>query len=462
MDSVLINTDVISNVASFLPVADVTNLIFSSRHLSLGGSDSEPNVLPSQLLNESIRTSLISVMGQRSEFTNAPSFISGIRSISMQLGRGKVAIAGSLIVEAMLKGNGSNEEFTAGDVDIYATTDSLHLVRAMLAEHGFAFMGTLRSRYDSLNSSGISHVESYSITADSNIQDVSTFENAMKTMRIDSCAREILSGRFPQYSAFAMPPNFPCFVKRGVAKHIDLVVTTSETVSMTIENFDIACCTAQYDGVSLTAPDLVGILRYETRLASQHWAHLLNAYASLFIATYSLKKFHLLTRSTNPAYFAPKLNAFYCLRQLRERRDVQFPDWSGDFSNPLFQGRRLRLDSDYVVTLHNMLVKISWRVIKYSKARKFSFTNITVDEFLKPKTAEESSRPGENSEQRRRPRKQNTVGPATTSTTTSTTAPVKRAKLRHMKHMLSSPVFRVKFRHQDKSGIQTLSFCGLE
>lgn len=452
MDSVLINTDLISNVASFLPLADVMNLILSSRHLSLGGSDSEPDALPSQLLNESFRSSLISVMGQRSEFTNAPSFLSSIGSISMQLGRGKVAIAGSLIVEAVLKGNGSNEEFTAGDVDIYATTDSLHLVRAMLAEHGFAFMGTLRSRYDSLNSSGISHVESYSITSNSNIQDVSTFENAMKTKRIDSCAREILSGKFPQYSAFAMPPNFPCFVRLGVAKHIDLVVTTSETVSMTIENFDIACCTAQYDGISLTAPNLVEILRYETRLASQHWANLLNAYASLFIATYSLKQFHLLPRST------PELNAFYCIWHLRERHDVQFPDWSGDFSNPLFQGQRLRLSSDYVVTLHNMLVKISWRVMKYSKGRKFSFTNISVGEFLKPVT--ESSRPGEKPEQRGRPMKQNT-GPATTATTT-TTAPVKRAKLRHMKHMLSSPVIRVKFRHQDKNGIQTLSFRGLE
>ena len=88
----------------------------------------------------------------------------------------------------------------------------------------------------------------------------------------------------------------------------------------------------------------------------------------------------------------------------------------------------------------------------------FSFTNISVGEFLKPDT--ESSRPGEKPEQRGRPMKQNT-GPATTATTT-TTAPVKRAKLRHMKHMLSSPVIRVKFRHQDKNGIQTLSFRGLE
>ena len=462
MDSVLFNKDVILLLASFLSPTDVVNLLFSSKHLSFGGSDPEPESevpLPTHLLNESIKTSLISVMGRRSEFTNASSFLSGIRSISMQLGKGKVAIAGSLIVEAILKGkgNGSIGAFTAGDVDIYVTTDSLPLVRAVLAEHGFAFTGILQSRYEALNSNSIHHVESYSLPSDSEISDVNTFEDAVKTMRVNCRAKEILSGKFPLYSKFVMPSNFPCFIRFGVAKHIDLIVTTSQTVNRTIENFDIACCRARYDGISFTVPGLtVGMLRHKTHLTSQHWANLLNVYASLFIASYSLQKFRLLPRSFHPAYHALKLNAFFCLRQLRKRRNVLFPDWSGDFSNPLFQGRRLRLDANYVVTLHNMLVVISRRVIKYSKVRKFSFTDICVKEFLKPEETP-LSQPAQKPEQRKRPRKQNDLVRATTTTT-----PVKRAKVRHMEHMLSSPVFCVKFRHLDKNGIQTLSLHCLE
>lgn len=485
MESLLLSSDLAVQIASFLSPVDVISTISSTKRLFVGtgghpalGEDCDGDqTISTRLMNESLRSSLLSNMDERVEFrrgfgtvrsSNALSFLSGIESITRRLGSGKVAIAGSMVVGAVLHGNtpaGNNsgsKKFSAGDVDVYVTADALHLIRQHLADHGFVFKGLLTSKYQQLGSNSIGHVESYAFPNDESM--LITFKEALKSKRLGSAARQFLSGKDPKYAKFAMPAGFLCTKEDGLAKHIDVVVTTSEKVTQTIDSFDIDCCRSRFDGIRFVIPGLSQMLNFETRLVSPKWAVLLNSYASLFIEEFSLQKFQLLRNGDGGALF----NALYCIQQLRRHQgDVLFPDWSGNFMDPrLLRSIRVIYDVKYIASLHNTLVKIGKRVIKYSKGRNFHFTDITVRDFLKPQPKTEqsthncSANGGKKDDHRRHSAKAHRLSDPNVLDWTVGNPPAKRAKLRHMKHT-SSPVLRVKFRQQDADGIETSSFYSL-
>lgn len=483
MEELLLSGDLGIQIASFLSPIDTMNTIFSTKRLFLGtggqpalGEDrGGDQTLSTRLMNESLRSSLVSKLDERVEFRrgsskynrSASSFLSGFESITRRLGNGKVAIAGSMVVGAVLHGNttadnnsGSNE-FRAGDIDVYVTTDSLHLIRQHLADHGFAFTGLSTSKYQQLSGNSIDHVESYSFPNDESM--LITLEEAFKNKFLGSTARKFLSGKDPRYTKFVMPAGFLYSKEVGLAKHVDVVVTTSEKVTQTIDSFDIDCCRSRFDGIRFVIPGLSQMLNFETRLVSPQWAVLLNNYASIFIEEFSLQKFRLIRNGGN------LLNAFRCIQELRRRRgDILFPDRSGNFVDPrpsilvIYEGK-------YIASLHNTLVKIGKRVVKYSKGRNFHFTDVTVRDFLKPEPKTEQSTPfTDNCSANGRKRDNHHLHHAQAHRSsnpnvldwTAGNPPAKRAKLRHMKHT-SSPVLRVKFRQQDADGTETSSFYSL-
>jgi hypothetical protein len=488
METLLLSGDLGIQIASFLSPIDTMNTISSTKRLFLGtggqpalGEDcGGDQTLSTRLMNESLRSSLVSKLDERVEFRrgfgsknnrSASSFLSGFESITRRLGNGKVAIAGSMVVGAVLHGytttnnNSGSNEFRAGDIDVYVTTDSLHLIRQHLADHGFAFTGLSASKYQQLSGNSIHHVESYSFPNDESM--LITLEEAFKNKLLGSTARKFLSGKDPRYTKFAMPAGFLYSKEDGLAKHVDVVVTTSQKVTQTIDSFDIDCCRSRFDGIRFVIPGLSQILNFETRLVSPQWAVLLNSYASLFIEEFSLQKFQLLRNGDGGALF----NALCCIQQLRRHQgDVLFPDWSGNFVDPrLLRSIRVIYDVKYIASLHNTLVKIGKRVIKYSKGRNFHFTDITVRDFLKPQPKTEQSTPftdncSANGGKRDNHHRHNAQAHRSSNPNvldwTAGNPPAKRAKLRHTKH-ISSPVLRVKFRQQDADGTETSSFYSL-
>lgn len=472
------NRDVALHIATYLPPESSFNFLTSSKLIS---NEVSGMSFPSLFMNRSLKTSLFSVMGQRDEFGNgrASSFLSDMERLAREFDGGlELAISGSLIVQAILHGGGStvNDAFQAGDIDIYTTADRLSCARTLLKDHGFVFRGVSVAKYESFNSGVIHHVESFSVPPDID-PDITTFGKAIEDNLVGIHTKKIL-GRAE--SEYALDPSFPYIRKAGLDKHVDLVVCDSLSVRDTIQRFDISPCRSCFDGISFRIPNIAEIFDREATLTSANWANLLNRYVSAFLQSFSLEDFGQLPLVSGHHVLSEKrFQVISCFHALAEEGDVLFPDKKGHF-----RGRRPRLYGDYCITLHNALVKISKRVMKYSKLRNFHFTDIHVDELVRrphgdnqadpffmhsssDDECEEDDEDEDGNEDGNEDDDDVDVEPVTVYETRSQQGrhycigePSKRAKLMHNNN-LSSPVIRAKTRILDTNGIDTTSLYAL-
>lgn len=441
-------------LASFLTPADSFNFLLTSKEVLSHGYDNEENQCQqSRFMNVSLRQSLLSVMKQRPEFSSIDinSFFEGIRAISSQsVKRHQVAIAGSLIVQAIIsKGNPVNDDFKAGDIDIFTTAEVLSFMRKLLVEFGFVLTG-VSTTYRVLNSNQIHHVESYSLALDQS--NITTVRHGIRATYNLSRVEEFL---FSKTSPYAILPDFP-FSKdpRGPnQKHIDLVVTSAATVNDTISNFDISMCKANFNGVTFTVPSIGKILARETRLTCPKWTLLLDHYASLYLSEF--ENFWPIPRVSRFPDFSPTRLRVDFARQCIQHVYCDIPDWGGIFRPP---PEDRVLSNKYVITLHNMLVRISKRIIKYSK-RGFDFTDITVEIFNRKRKYENTATDPANAAPKKVSRFDRALH-CTRKKPSCLTDPVKRVKITHGGE-LSSPAFRVKLRHLDTNGVVTTPFYEL-
>ena len=425
---------------------------------------------------------MLSVMGQRDEFRNscrASSLVASMEKLAREFdGEEELAISGSLIVQTILHRGGStvNDAFQAGDIDMYTTADFLSCARQLLKDHGFVFRGVSVAKYESFNSGVIHHVESFSVPSDLD-PDITTFGKAIEDNLVGVHTKKIV-GRAE--SEYALDPSFPYIRKAGLDKHVDLVICDSLSVHGTIQRFDISLCRSCFNGLSFRIPNIAKIFNREATLTSANWANLLNRYASAFLQNYPLKDFGQLPLVSGHHVLSEKrFHVFSCFNALAEEGDVLFPDKTGRF-----RGRRPRLYGDYCITLHNALVKISKRVIKYSKRRNFRFTDIDIDELVRQphwdiqadpffmhssSSSEDEDEYEDDDEDEDNDNDNDNVGvePVTEYEPRSQQSrhycigePSKRAKLLHM-NSLSSPVVRAKTRNLDTNGIDTTSLYAL-
>jgi len=105
-----------------------------------------------------------------------------------------------------------------------------------------------------------------------------------------------------------------------------------------------------------------------------------------------------------------------------------------------------------------MLVRISKRIIKYSK-RGFDFTDITVEIFNRKRKYENTATDPANAAPKKVSRFDRALH-CTRKKPSCLTDPVKRVKITHGGE-LSSPAFRVKLRHLDTHGVVTTPFYEL-
>ena len=427
-------------LASFLTPADAFNFILTSRDPLKYASD-DGQCPQSQFINVSLRQSLVSIMQKRPEFSSIDvnSFLDNIGIISSNSLRShQVEIAGSVIVQAITsKGSPGSDSFKAGDIDIFSTAKVLPSMRSLLDEVGFVLSG-IHTTYGALNSNSIHHVESYSLLASN--------DASRTTVRYGIKARSVREFLFNRNSSFAMDPDSP--FSNAPEKHIDLVITSAPTINDAIRNFDISMCRASFNGVTFNVPRIDRILAKEAMLTSPQWSLLLNRYVSHYTSVY--KRFWHIPRVFHFLHdFDPIEMRVDFARQciLHLGNDCGIPNWNGIF-RPVQEFPLL--SNQYVITLHNMLVKISKRIIKYSN-RGFIFSDVTIEAFNPNKKFGNNNKSSDPVE----------AVPFTSAfmcrknkAKRCVTDPVKRVKLIHCDE-ISSPVFRVKLRHLDINGVDT-------
>lgn len=401
-------------------------------------------------MHVSLKQSLLSIIRQRPEFASidVASFIEGIRTVAEQnVGGGQVLIAGSLIVQAITnRDNASpNSGFSAEDIDIFSTAKTLPIVRQLLVDFGFVLTG-VSTTYGALNDNKIHHVESYSLAP---VQThATTVAEGIRSKYLRRAEKFLMCKTSP----YAMNPNFP-FSSELHPKHIDVVVSSAATVNDTIRHFDIEMCKSSYDGAAFSIPNLGQILRSEARLACPKWAALVNSYASLFLSHF--KNFWRIPLIVPFPAFSPidrRVDyARKCFQIIRDQGNIYFPDRDGIFRPP---SEAPILSAIYVVTLHNMVVKICQRIIKYTR-RGFDFPDITIGAFKrkhKRENTRQDSAPADEDVPVSRCRGEARC--ARTKHRSRCTNLAKRVKLLH-RDDVSSPVFRAKMRLLDKDGINT-------
>lgn len=441
------------HLASFLTPTDSFNLLLTCKGvLSYGsGSDGDKDRHTySSFMHVSLKQSLLSIIRQRPEFASidVASFIEGIRTVAEQnVGGGQVLIAGSLIVQAITnRDNASpNSGFSAEDIDIFSTAKTLPIVRQLLVDFGFVLTG-VSTTYGALNDNKIHHVESYSLAP---VQThATTVAEGIRSKYLRRAEKFLMCKTSP----YAMNPNFP-FSSELHPKHIDVVVSSAATVNDTIRHFDVEMCKSSYDGAAFSIPNLGQILRSEARLACPKWAALVNSYASLFLSHF--KNFWRIPLIVPFPAFSPidrRVDyARKCFQIIRDQGNIYFPDRDGIFRPP---SEAPILSAIYVVTLHNMVVKICQRIIKYTR-RGFDFPDITIGAFKrkhKRENTRQDSAPADEDVPVSRCRGEARC--ARTKHRSRCTNLAKRVKLLH-RDDVSSPVFRAKMRLLDKDGINT-------
>ncbi len=213
---------------------------------------------------------------------------------------------------------------------------------------------------------------------------------------------------------------------------------------------------SRFNGAKFFIPNLGRILEYEARLKCPKITALVNSYAS---------RFPSFTRGPQvppAAFFALPSGRRYinfltqCFQSIQAQDDVYFPDWNGILRPP---SDVPVLSAIYVVKLHNMLLKIGKRVLKYRR-RGFDFPDVDIHEFRRKRDRENTAddpAPAEETETEPVPSPRSAGGEALcvgTKHHNRRTDLVKRVKLLH-RNDISSPVFRAKMRLLDKNGVNT-------
>lgn len=447
MDSLSANPDILFSIASFLVPRDACNFLLTSPKLHIhmiGHREEVTEFLPSRFMNESLRHSLMSVVSRRGGFREiAMPLIRQLGVISNLYGKDQIAIAGSLIVQAITTGGGSDEDdkFTAGDIDVYCTGQVLPFARNLFAQLGLVLTKVSTSNYNYLQTA-INHVESYAIPSNSDC--VTTIENFIKKMptkRLRLSMRRRLNFLTKKDSPYAVPPGFPFSPSSASRKEVDLVVTTAGTVKETIHNFDVTLCMSWFNGNRFFVPDLFQILQYNAKMRCPIWAELINAYASRFLSVFPLGSFTPISPFDPPN---DKMDfILQCFTHIQSQGHL-LPDEDGAFPSP---DDAPPLTRRYCAIVHNMLVKQAQRIVKYNE-RGFHFVDITVVE-LNPDQGAPSYTEGSSGiksvhqDHGTVKRRMSDIGDM-----------VRRVKLLHNAN-LSSPIVRAKLRHLDVGGINT-------
>ena len=448
-------------LASFLLPRDAVHLsmtssrILASASAGNGGSDEEttPGPTPAAFVNISLRSSLLSVIRQRSGFyCLAEPLLEGLRFAARLYGTDQLVIAGSTIIQAVTNGGMASDgsTFSASDIDFYTTTTALPYARSYLTDLGFTLTRVSTSDYTFMDHH-IHHVESYSL--------IPAHMDIIKMTVGDAVRWNLIRQDFvvAHGNPYAIPENFPFSPEHHrLGKEIDLVVTSSTTVNETLRKFDIEPCMGHFNGIGFCIPNLYRILQNEARLRCPNWAALLSAYLNEYLSLFrlsDLEQISLARPLPSEVIFAK-----HCFVAIL-RKGIHLPNRDG-----VFEPTRTELGARYCIILHNMLTKITLRIIKYA-GRGFTFPDVTVPQVspnsnwkqnevwkLPPRPAhEEDSGPiGQISNKRRPP-----VGTSTSS------GVARRVKLLH-RDDIPSPARRAKLRFLDRDGFSTSSFCSLE
>lgn len=465
MDSLMRIHELSLQLASFLTPTDAFNLLMTNRLWTNSSSsiDVKPSEsIPASFINESLIHSLLSVIGQREGLQYlAEPLIKGLEHVAHAYGNDQLVIAGSLIVQAVTN-NGrcaQGDGFVASDIDLYTTVTALSYTRSYLNVLGFILTGISTSDYTFMDHK-IHHVESYSLLQD--------YIHIRRTTVGDAVRRSLIASRHDfvvdANSPYVMPLDFSFAPEdRRLRKQIDLVVTSSATVKDTLHKFDIMPCMSHFNGVNFCIPDLNRILRKEAMLRCPNWTSLLNRYMYMYLNAFPLSGLEQIS------FFRPndaKVRfAELVFGAIRECGDY-LPNQDGIFLPT--SNNEPELSEKYCIILHNMLVKISQRVLKYNK-RGFYFTDITVDELNQKHyhkrgfhftdiTADEISHQQIVPLPPRYKDGSSSVSKPKSQINTSDT--VKRVKLLHRKN-LPSPARRAKLRNLDRNGVNTSPFYNL-
>ena len=452
-------------LASFLTPTDAFNLLVTKRLWTNSSTVvmSEEST-PAGFINESLLHSLMSVIRQREGFEHlAVPLIERLKSVAHIYGRDQLVIAGSLIVQAVTN-NGScaqGDGFVASDIDLYTTVMALPYTRRHLDSLGFVFTGISTSDYTFMDHK-IHHVESYSLPpAHTHIRRMPV-RDAVRRGFIASRHDFVVNARSP----YVMPLDFSFAPgNHRLRKQIDLVVTSSATVKDTLHKFDIMPCMSHFNGIDFCVPNLHRILRKEAMLRCPNWTLLLNRYMRMYLNAFSLHELEQIS-FFNPNEEKVKF-AELVFSDVRECGG-DLPNQDGIFSPMSIDEPELSVK--YCIILHNMLVKISQRVVKYNK-RGFHFTDITVDELNQKQYREKgfhftdtgitvdelSQKQSAPSPPRYKDERSHVSKPKLQVNTSDT---VKRVKLLHRKN-LPSPARRAKLRNLDRNGFDTSPFYTL-
>ncbi len=452
-------------LASFLTPTDAFNLLVTKRLWTNSSTDvMSGGSIPAGFIHESLVHSLLSVIRKREGLEHlAEPLIEGLNRAAHIYGRDQLVIAGSLIVQAVTN-TGScaqGDGFVASDIDLYATITALPFTRDLLDSLGFIFTGISTSDYTFMDHK-IHHVESYSLPpAHTNIPRMPV-RDALRRGFIASRHDFVLKASSP----YVMPLDFSFAPgNHRLTKQIDLVVTSSATVKDTLHKFDILPCMSHFDGVSFRVPGLHGVLRKEAMLRCPDWTLLLNTYMHVYLNAFSLGELEQIS------FFSPNEEkvkfAELVFGDVRECGG-SLPNQDGIFS--AMSVDEPELSEKYCIILHNMLVKIAQRVVKYNK-RGFHFTGITVDELNQKQYREKgfqftdtsitvdelSQNQSVPSPPRYKDERSHASKPKPRRVTSDT---VKRVKLLHQKN-LPSPARRAKLRNLDRNGFDTSPFYTL-
>lgn len=292
MNSVFTTQDIILNIAAYLAPKDAHSFLMSSKmlHAPIKEGDEGPiRFLPSLFMEESLKSSLMSIMSQRDEFQGVDvSMLRKLGAISQVHGRDQIAIAGSLIVQAITtSGDKGGDKFTAGDVDMYCTVPVLPHARQLLVEDlGLVLTKVSTSSYNCFRTA-IHHVESYSLPSVPGC--VTTAKNAIKRMK--PSMRQRLKFLLDEASPYAVLPTHPFAPRNTSPKAFDLVVTTADTVKETIYSFDFTLCMSWCNGNRFFVPELFQILQHKARLRCPLWAAWINEYVAKFLSMTTLSAF---------------------------------------------------------------------------------------------------------------------------------------------------------------------------
>jgi len=440
MHSLYNNPDILLNIACYLVPKDACNFLLTSKqshvHLIGHGKEGTHEFLPSLFMSASLKHSLLSVISRRNQLRDiAKPLIHQLGVISNEHGEDQIAIAGSLIVQAITTGGGDyeNDTFVAGDIDVYCTGQVLKLARQLFAELGFVLTKVSISKYNYLQTA-IHHVESYAIPSD--FDSVTTIETFIKKMPY---MRRHLKFLLNQNSPYAVPSRFPFSPSCMSHKQIDLVVTTAPTVKDTIHNFDVTLCMSWFNGMQFFIPNLLQILQWNAKMRCPVWANLINAYVSRFLSVSPLSSFTQISPFNAPN---DKMDLILqCFTHIQSQGH-RLPDEDGAFPSP---DDAPPLTRRYCAIVHNMLVKQAQRIEKYNK-RGFHFIDIKINELNPDQSApsyKEGSSGAVHQDRRVMKRRMSDISNL-----------VRRVKLLHNPN-LPSPIVRAKLRHFDDGGINT-------